>query len=792
MAVYKIKRDKNGKVKSMKVDKKRTKKFNSWVKKNKSKKSHHSSSRSSSSKSSSSRSSSSKLNIKKNIFGNDILQSTIPKTTKKETKTNKTQKVSGSMEAPKKETLWGKFNKFITPSKKDSKLSRGLKGVAKFGTDAAVGTADALKTGSLAAVGNKKAQNKIKGGMIALTQGSTWRNMGSSLGRMVQSNDPYQKTQGLLTIATMVSGPKVSFTKKIKFIDGESKFKSKYNIKTEKNSLIYEKKGISETGEKVISKTNLKQDPKTGEVKGDIVYSINGKKYKQNIHLKDKGGYYQDIKTKKRIAKTSKLPDEIKKDITEIKTKQHSKDSLVIEGKKVYKKSSRTIEKTRHQEVLKKRKTRKSGDIVYDKTTKITKKETQIDYINDLSKKGKKIKPALDVLSIFEKSSKTGKTIASIKGKTKTSVLLDIKKSIKKKGISETEIKNFLKSIDYDKELINGLDKRTRLAKALGLRKNSKKLKTFEMYIKDGLGVKIERKGTITSKGKGKLGGQTSYHAGLNGVSRTKKLTKKELKDLGKIGEKIDIPEIELKIKKLRSIRGLGLIPTSKIDSLIKKLGKKLDKLKKDNEQKPKKENKKDNKKKQENKKNNKKDNKQKQDNKQKPKNSNSNTNDGTSTNLIPPKLDTPKIKFIPKEKLKIPKLEFKTKIPKGYRLSFDILYREKGKVKSLGTKLPLNRALAKATSLIDKTTSASMEIKINGITKLKDSNKPKTLSKFTTRKTINSLKLVEKNKNRIDTKGEKKGLSVSKLLNKGKNKAKSRTKTKKVSKSIKKKKKKA
>ena len=60
MTVYTIRRDKNGNVKSMTVNKKATKKFNSWVRKNRNKKrnsshKHHSSSSSSLRSSSSSK-----------------------------------------------------------------------------------------------------------------------------------------------------------------------------------------------------------------------------------------------------------------------------------------------------------------------------------------------------------------------------------------------------------------------------------------------------------------------------------------------------------------------------------------------------------------------------------------------------------------------------------------------------------------------------------------------------------------------------------------------------------------
>jgi hypothetical protein len=140
-----------------------------------------------------------------------------------------------------------------------------------------------------------------------------------------------------------------------------------------------------------------------------------------------------------------------------------------------------------------------------------------------------------------------------------------------------------------------------------------------------------------------------------------------------------------------------------------------------------------------------------------------------------------------PEKKIRIPKLEFGTKLPKGNRLAFDFRFREKGKVKTVKARLPLNKAIKKATSLIDRTTARSMELIIAGTTKAKDlSKKPAELRKFRTRKTKKVLKLVEKSKYAIDTTGEKKGLSLARALA-PKKKKKTTTIKKKVSKKTKK-----
>lgn len=133
-----------------------------------------------------------------------------------------------------------------------------------------------------------------------------------------------------------------------------------------------------------------------------------------------------------------------------------------------------------------------------------------------------------------------------------------------------------------------------------------------------------------------------------------------------------------------------------------------------------------------------------------------------------------------PKKPVKI-KLDFDTKLPSGTRLKFNIKFRERRnasipfnrftnpvvvKTRELG--LPLNKAIKKGFGAIDKTTQASAQLFISGITKVKDIEKPTALlKKFGISKSKVALRFVEKNKNRIDTSGEKRGLLLSKLLKK-------------------------
>jgi len=79
---------------------------------------------------------------------------------------------------------------------------------------------------------------------------------------------------------------------------------------------------------------------------------------------------------------------------------------------------------------------------------------------------------------------------------------------------------------------------------------------------------------------------------------------------------------------------------------------------------------------------------------------------------------------------------------------------------------------------LVDNTTARSFDLKIIGVSKVKDIKKP-SLKKF--RKKISKrgdvLTFVEKSRYAIDTIGEKKGLKISKVLKKTKKRKRNKSK---------------
>jgi len=121
-------------------------------------------------------------------------------------------------------------------------------------------------------------------------------------------------------------------------------------------------------------------------------------------------------------------------------------------------------------------------------------------------------------------------------------------------------------------------------------------------------------------------------------------------------------------------------------------------------------------------------------------------------------------------KQLKIPKIlpTWSSKIPRGYSPLVNPIVRIKGRNREIRLRTTPNRALRYIISKIDRTTARSFQLKIIGIKKAKDIKK-QSLKKFRLRKGKDArvLKFVEKSKYAIDTKGEKRGLKIARLIKK-------------------------
>lgn len=144
-------------------------------------------------------------------------------------------------------------------------------------------------------------------------------------------------------------------------------------------------------------------------------------------------------------------------------------------------------------------------------------------------------------------------------------------------------------------------------------------------------------------------------------------------------------------------------------------------------------------------------------------------TNDNIFKTPTPP-TGPPKIKIGPPPTT--PKLAmfpsfggFQPKSQAGY----DVFIRENGKrIKANKQPIPYNMALKQGKNVVDNTVAASFELMKRGTTNIPDIPSQVIGDKFRARRTKNALKVVEKSKNRIDTTGEKQGLTVAKFLKGG------------------------
>lgn len=593
------------------------------------------------------------------------------------------------------------------------------------------------------------AQNKVKN-VLNL---ATLQAMGGAIGSDLQSSNPYEKTRGMLAILPVVGVPLK--LKSGKVATAITDFNTKANpfkgsIKTTTST-----KGILETGKEFSQKSTFRYEPKSKTLYGNSKVTIDGKTTTENFVFKDKGGFYEDKKGRK-IPK-SYLP--VKN--ARVNIKEVSIGSKNIDKVRTYEGQVIII----GQRLGAIKKTTQYIDFTKKKKTTITRqKQFELDFAKDWKEKGTKIKEVKSLKGIFiNPTSKLSK--------------INLKNTYTSK-----QLENFLKSVNYDKTIVNGLDKRNRLAIALGLPEKSKKLtkikKLLDVYFKnENKGLKTQFNGMIRSKGQIIEVNQIKY--------RLSSLTSPIFEDLLKINKKTKkgrvevpnnyaIPKLELKIKKIKKLRMPLNLKTNLISKLEMQLqSKKTEQKRKEKLKSPQ---------------------KIKIPSKQKvparkQKNIQKQKKVVVSKNKQVPKLKETRLRIgrnirIPKmieEKLiKLPNLPtFKSKLPKGYTYAYDGKIKVKGKIKTIKLGLPTNRALSKVGRLIDNTTSRSMQlVPIGIIKKTQDITKPTILGKFKVRKGKKALILVEKTKHTIDTLGEKRGLSIGKLLS-PKKKIKSPTKTK-------------
>lgn len=590
---------------------------------------------------------------------------------------------------------------------------------------------------------------KNKAGSAFTSAGLGISLFGASMGKDIQSSNPYKQTRGMLNFFTSFVGTKLP-TGKANILNSQTKWTNKGNLVSNNAKTILKTNGVLDDGRRIKVETILNYNKKQKKITGTQKTNVEGEITTKKISLTEKTGFFVDDKTGKKIKRSDFAPDKTDYFIDEIKA-----DSNLNEGRV----TAKGIIFTGDSKVT--RTTRRGTISANGKKKEVVKtKKSNVDFA--LDEKGKLI----EARSIK-------KDLQELKVETK-------KGKLKSKPVLTQKIRNLVEFANYDEGIIRGLqDRRTVLARALGLRKDSITLKNIDKKI-------VKLRGKVTTQGSFSKSKPAQFSMGFSRpkLDSLQPLSKTKKAQYLKVPRTIKIPELEIKIKNLRTLKGRGLLPKKATDTIIKQIQKKIEKIKQDNKQKPKQDQtkKNDNRKKQDTKQKPKQDNKQKQTQQtrtgnpststgQKKKSRNTNTPNGGSKEgngkKKPPK--------IPKIKIDITK-----KAPSGYKWAFDIQYGKGKNPKRLGLRLPENRALARGGNLVDRYIDQGLQLVAVGITKAKDrKTKPKIMKKFRVRKTKTSLGLVEKRKHALDKPGEKKKISIAKAISTKKKKRKSTKKVK-------------
>lgn len=246
-----------------------------------------------------------------------------------------------------------------------------------------------------------------------------------------------------------------------------SDFKVNQNLKTGTTRFDIDTKGVFTNGEKFTSKTVLRLDNVENKLFGNTVIKTKDQTITKNLSFEDKGAFYLDKKNNIKIPKQKIAVKNAVSNIKETKiTPSKSEQARGFEGVVLY----GTKDKTKGRVV----KTDKGQTIV--KSESQTKFETA--YKNDKT-----------ILSTREYEKKTG-NIKSI-----------FKKSRDNRTPKEDDFAvKLIESLDFDQELLKGVDRRTRTAEALNIspKEANKLLKDVDKLKEEGYIILREGKARAT------------------------------------------------------------------------------------------------------------------------------------------------------------------------------------------------------------------------------------------------------------------------------------------------------
>lgn len=496
-----------------------------------------------------------KVTLKKKVLVRRAIPTPREKRIEKETRLRVRRiPTKGTLEAP-KQTKIQRLQEILTPRKdrKDKGFKRGLKGGARFVTDTLIdlgkGTLVLVKAGTGNIIAKARISKTISNFSLAA--------IGVGLGKLVQSKDPFLRTQGILSIVPIAFPIKV--ISKIKIIDTvKPTFKTKINAKTGNSFTIIKRQGKLEDGRKVKIESELKASGKTGNVKVKNKVTIEGKSKTDRTILKNEGGFFRDTKTGKIIEKQQITPDKIQYKITQVTTNIKPKRNVI------------------------------RGDTITIVGVGTATSKT----IKGVIEKGKKREVVITRVSAVDAAvSKALRPIDVVAFKRFFTVTASRKRLSQSKKISDADLRRFLQAVRFEKEIVAGLDRRGRVARALGLRRDSPIVKNISKFGKDNIKI-FTGKGVIRAKGviegfvikkvktkrnalfESKRATTLFFNQNKFIIPKGKKIPVNQLSEVLKIPKKITIPKLKSHIKNVIRLKVKGIIPAIKLKNYLARANK--------------------------------------------------------------------------------------------------------------------------------------------------------------------------------------------------------------------------
>jgi len=596
---------------------------------------------------------------------------------------------------------------------------------------------------------------------------------GGNFGQKLRKGNPRAVSELVTAIAPIKIPGSSKLMAKIskdinKISNAVSDFKYTQNLVKGSGEITIVTRGINQANEAFESTIKLAFRPKQKIVFGTNTLKKKGKTIKQNIKLKDEGAFYIDKNTGVKIPKSAKKVEDIVVKSEEVKAKILSKEDVFranFDGTVAIGERSKKLQKT----------------------IKAKGKKSQVEKLQEF-----RIEQALG-------EDMVGKNINEIAAtkKLKDRIRTVTRKSPNKKTPKEFEdMTQFLESIRYDKEILNGIDKRTRLAYALGLNKNTAQrlIKGVEQDIKNG--YIIVRNGKSYATGSFETVKPSRFQLGPSFAFKNPKVLDKAKKlETGRLKtpQTIRIPDLDSLIY-LPSKLPKGIKVPGAFFKLARKYGlaekydfKGMSKVEKQKQLKRIKEKQKIPSKVKEKVKTPEKAKKPATKTKGKQRiPSKSRLRTKKPKPIRKPRVITPKIKtIIPRvPRIRIPKLNNLPKDPNPQRQGYIIRIKRGNQViRQTDQLLPRNRAENLAREIVDgkrqgAPLSKEYEIVKAGKTNIKDVKNKILSNKFITRKTTKNILAVEElQKYRRDNKLEKKASPKKKTTNKKKSNSKKKSK---------------